>query len=334
MVSRMGESLIHKRRRKILVILFCILAVILSGLRPIENLKDDGNDTIRYQYSYNEIAGNSWSSLIDQLTFSTTEYEGREGGYALLVKATQLICNDFRFFMFLTAAIFIIPLGRLIHNYVRTTEGLLLSFLIYFALFTSIVNGLMRQAVVLGFFVYSLKYVKTRNWIAYYTILALLLTVHSSIVIAIPFYFMYRLCTSRKWLLIALVAAPFLMAASGLLISRLFVGTLYEHYGEGEGFGLVNLLLLIGLFSILVYFCYDRIKRINNYEYLICGVVGTLLCLPFIRIGGTVLRISYYYFLFFIPLIPVVLDCWCNNKEKRRIAYCISICLFLFLILR
>ena len=323
----------HDRRRKILVILFCLFAILQSGLRNIENSSREGDDTPNYHYTYSEVNNKSWSDLCDQFTYYSSEYEGREGGYAFFIKATQLIYNDFRFFMFLSSTIFIVPLGMMIYRYVDSYEGLVLSFLIFFALFSSIINSLMRQAIVLGVYMYTLRYVQSQDWKRYFAILALLFTWHNSIVIAIPFYFLPKFC-SRRWILIALLAGLVMSVFSAIILSRMFAGTVYEVYGEGDSYGLVLLLLLISFISYLGYVLYDKIAMIKDYKFLICGILGTLMCLPFIRIGGSLVRVSYYYFLFFIPLIPIIIDCAFKNKFQHRMAYLFAICFFLYYIIR
>lgn len=330
----MNTSLLHNQRRRILVILFCFFAILQSGLRSIENSSLEGDDTPNYQYTYNEVDGTSWSTLCNQFTYYSSEYEGREGGYAFLIKATQLVYNDFRFFMFLTAAIFIIPLGMIIYRYVESYEGLILSFVIYFALFDNIVNCLMRQAVVLGMFLFSLRYVLLQEWKKYFTVLALLFTIHNSIVLAIPFYFLPKFCSSRKWILIAFVVGLFMSVFSAVILSRLVIGTVYEVYGESDSYGLISLLILICFVSYYAYMLYDKVAMIKDYKLLICGVIGTLICMPFIRIGGAFVRTSYYYFLFFVPLIPVIIDCALKNRFQRRIVYSLAISFFLFYIIR
>lgn len=329
----MDDISLFNQKRKVIVTIFCLFAIFQSGLREIDDPYRDGDDTPNYQNMYKEIDEITWSTLCEKFSFYSSEYEEREGGYSFFVKATQLVYNDFRFFMFLSAAILIIPIGMIIYKYVESYEGLFLSFLIYFALFGSLVNGLMRQAVVLGVILFSLRYVKTQNWKKYFATLALLFTIHTSAIIAIPFYFMPRYFSSRRWVLIALVAAPFLTMSVGFLISRLLAGTVYDAYIDSDNLGLVNLLLLISFISLLVYLHYDKIEQVEDYEYLICGVIGTLACMPFIRMGGALLRVSYYYFLFFIPLIPVVIDRICSDRFVYRMSYLFSICFFLFLLL-
>lgn len=332
-LNKSRNAFLLARRRQILVLIFCLISVTLSGLRNPDS-EIIGVDTPTYRYTYNELERTSWYDLINNFSYYSVEYEGREKGYDFFVKFTQIFIDNFRFFMFLTAAFFIIPVGMIIYRYVKSYEGLILSFTIYFALFTSIPNGLMRQAITLGVFLLATKYVETREWIKFYVIIALLFTIHNSIVIAIPFFFMYKHCTSKKYLLIALIAAPVLVAVSSTLMYRILAGTVYELYGESDGFGLVNILLLIGAISLLTYFYFDKVKKIEGSNFLICGVIGTLFCLPFIRLGGTVLRISYYYFVFFIPLLPVLIDCACKDRVIRWLAYLFSISFFLFFIFR
>ena len=147
-----------KRNHFLLVSLFCFIAIFQSGLRDINNLPD-GNDTLSYRYSYEIVSKTSWSSLIRNFSLYTSEYKERDFGYPIFTKATQLIYDDFTFYMFLVAIIFLIPFSAFIYKYVKTYLGISLAFLIYFSIYTNIVNSFMRQAISLGLFLYGLKYI-------------------------------------------------------------------------------------------------------------------------------------------------------------------------------
>ena len=319
----------NKVLRFFLVAIMCIIAVLLSGLREI-NYDDRYNDTPVYEYKYKLISQTSWEQLFKDFSFYSTDYGERDVGYPFFVKISQLIVDDFVFFMFISAIFFLVPLSMLIYQYVKSFLGTILSFSIYFALYTNIVNSFMRQAITLGFFLYAVKYVVNRNWKKYFTIIIIGATIHSSSFLALPFYFLPKLASSKKWIMIFLVIFPFLMFFSSSLMKFFASGSVYEIYGDSAMRNPVYFIIFLILSSVMSYFAYDKIKKTDNYEVLMCGVLGQIIFLPLIWIGGTLIRISYYYSIFLILLFPIILDNINIRHNLRIISYIFMISFFLF----
>ena len=319
-------------RRNLINVLFCLFAIFQSGLRDINSLPD-GNDTPNYLSRFNELLKTPWSAIFKYFSVYNADYDERDQGYFIFTKLYQVFSDNFTGFMFVTAIVFIVPLGVMINKYVKSSIGTILSFIIYFALFSNIVDCLMRQAISLAVILIAIKYILSRNWLKYFGLVFIAFTIHSSAAIAVPFYFLPKFCLSRKWLLLSIIASPFLILSSKFFLSH-FVGSVYEKYINDEGFGVITLFLLLLMVSIASYLYFNKIKLVKDYELLISGAIGSMLMSPFIYMGGTLARISYYYILIIVPLIPVIFDNAINNKSRRAILYICSIGFFLFFICR
>lgn len=316
-----------------LTIILCLIAIFQSGLRDISKLPG-GNDTPSYYTVYRSVSASSWNELFNGLSLNTSEYDERDFGYPIFVKLTQLIYDDFTFFMFLTAIIFIVPFSMLVFRFVKSYLGIILAFLFYFAIFTNIVNSFMRQAVTLGIVLFSVRYILKHQWKMYYGMMLLALSIHISSIVALPFYFLPKLSKTRKSLSFAFVLSPVLIFLQSTLFNYFVTGTIYDNYLDENAVNPINYLLLIFAISALSYFFYDRMKILNDYELLVSGVIGTLLLLPVVMMGNTMLRISYYYVIFLIPLLPVILDSIKMGKQERFISYALLSLFFLFIIFR
>ena len=220
-------------RRIFLVSFFCLVAIIQSGLRDINNLPI-GNDTPNYYIIYQYVEYESWSSISGGFSFTSDDYDDRDTGYLVFIKVTQLISKDFTFFMFLTAIWFMVPFGMFIHRFVKSYAGIILVFLLFFALFGNIINSFIRQAISLGIVLFALRSVETRDWKKYLGLFLMALTIHSSSIVALPFYFLPAISKSKKWMVIALSTSPILMYFSRLLFTALVVGTVYVNYADSS----------------------------------------------------------------------------------------------------
>lgn len=319
--------------RGFLIGILCMLAILQSGLRDISQLPD-ANDTPNYQYRYEEVSKSSWGELFDVFSVYSSEYGERDRGYPIFMKVTQVFINDFTFFMFLTSAIFIVSLSYLINKYVKSFLGVILSFLIYFALFTNIVDSFMRQAITLSIVLFALRYILTRDWKRYFLLVLIALTIHSSAIVAVPFYFLPRLCGNRKWLLLALIISPVMVYCIRSFMAIFLVGTVYGQYTEEDAENPMNYIMLVYVVSLFVFICFDKLKEIKDSDLLMSASLGSLLLLPITAVGNTVLRISYYYVLFVIVLVPIIIDNIKMHKLIRLLVYTSSTCFFLYFIAR
>ena len=323
----------YQSYKKCLVILLCVVAILQSGFRDINNLPDD-NDTPNYLNRYEEVSRSSWGELIGSFSVYNSEYDERDKGYPIFMKLTQILVNDFTFFMFLTTSIFIISLGCMINKYVKSHLGVLLSFLIYYALFSNIVNSFMRQAITLSIVLFALRFVLSRDWKRYFGLVLLAFTLHSSAIVAVLFYFLPWFCQKRKWLLLALIISPIMVFCVSSLMSILLAGSVYGQYADADAANPINYIMLVYIVSLFVYIYYDKIKEIKDSYLLISGTLGSMILLPMAFLGNTILRVSYYYVLFIVVLVPVIIDHVKTHKSIRLLVYYLSIFFFLFILFK
>ena len=322
-----------ERGRIVLICVFCLIAILQSGLRDMNNLPS-GNDTPNYYYIYQGVERTSWNELLSGISFYNVEYEIRDPGYAVFIKATQLISKSFTFFMFLTAIFFMVPFGLFVNRFVKSYLGIILTFLLFFALFSNIINSFMRQAISLGLVLFAIKYVINRDWKKYIGLFLIAFFIHSSSIIAAPLYLLPKISKTRKRLVIALVLSPILIFFSDRLFSSLVVGTVYEIYADSNVENPVNYIILVFVISLGAIAFFNNLKHGEHYELLMSGVIGSLLILPIVVLGNTMLRISYYYVLFIIPLVAVIIDSLKIRQDFKNAIYLLLILVFLFYIIR
>ena len=322
-----------KRKRLFLIVVLSIAAVLQSGLRDLENLPE-GNDTPNFFMQYKNLLNASWSSVMSDFSIVSEEYSGRDSGYEVFMKLTQYVSDDFTFFMFLTTIIFFLSFGWLIYKYVKSYLGIILVFAIYFAIFTNIVNSFMRQAVALSITLFAIRYIINRNWKYYYGLMIIALSIHSSAIAAFPFYYLPLISNSKKWITLSFIASPILILFLQPLMSYFLAGSVYDRYIFDEMVNPVNYMLLIVSIALLGLFYFEDIQKINDYKILTSAVIGTMLFLPVVFMGNTLLRISYYYVSVLLLLLPNVIDSIKMSKSTRTIAYLLLICFFILMMFR
>lgn len=323
----------ERNKRILLISIFCIAAIFQSGLRDIAKLPAE-NDTPNYFDMYKRMSNTSWRMLIDNFSIYSTDYGERDLGYPIFVKLTQFLCDDFTFFMFLTATIFMVPFSMLIYKYVKSSWGIVLAFLIFFSLYNNIINSFMRQAIALGLVLFGVKYIINSNWKKYFSLLLGAFVIHSSAVAAIPLYFLPQFTNSRRWLMVLLVISPLLMSMTPVLIKVLTIGTVYERYGMDDKLNPVNFIMFLFATALMTFVFFKKIKFVLDSNILLAGMLGTILLVPIIWMGGTMIRLSFYYSIFIVPLLPLVLDRMNIGKSKRSLAYFVGILFFLYMILK
>lgn len=319
--------------RLLLISLFCVIAVFQSGLRDLKNLPA-GNDTPVYQYKYNQLIDTSWESLFKEFSLYNSDYSGRDSGYYVFMKLSQNMSDDFVFFMFLTATLFIVPFAMLVSKYVKSYLGITLVFMIYFAIFTNIVNSFMRQAVSLGITLFAIRFIISHNWKYYYGLMLLAFSIHSSAIAAFPFYFIPWLSRSGKWLGLSLVAAPVLILFLQPLMNYFLSGSVYDNYLADEIVNPVNYMALIVAISLLALVFYKKLRQLKDGEILICSAIGTMLFLPVVFMGNTMLRLSYYYVLVLILILPNVLEFLKVPKVMKTSSFLLLISFFVYMLFK
>ena len=217
---------------------FCSLAaffwIAISGFRH----EYVGSDTVSYHQSYTLTFYTSWSSLFQQFVdIYINHLPGKDAGYALFEKFTQVFIYNYQSYLVLIAIIFTVPMARFIYRY---SADVYVSFLIYSILFFAFfaLTG-HRQTIATAsvvFFGYQLILKRKLFWLIAVSLIAA--TIHKSALIFLPFYFLYNFPIKRLHIsAILFIIFPLLLLFSGPYSQffKTFFG--YETYGVYESAG-------------------------------------------------------------------------------------------------
>ena len=288
--------------RKLTFLFACILLVVLiifGGLRY-----DTGYDYFNYEYLYNSyILYNSAPSL--------------ELGFKGLMRLTDFINPNFRFFLFIITVIIVGFKGKFILKYSYIP---IFSILIYYSrIYLNSDFGQVRQGFAMIFVLYSLVPVMERNLKKFLLLIFLGILFHVSSIFFFPVYFFVSKSYSVKKLLIILGSSfIFLVVNFKDILSRFvndfpsFISSKILNYSISEAdleigitFSLVfRILILFLVFGLL----YNKI-RTNKYELTVfniyyLGVVFYIIFNSFPQLSG---RGSLYFLQFEILLFPIIL---------------------------
>ena len=176
--------------RKKLIQFVCILLIIQSGLRHLSI----GADTYGYALMYNQVDNDSWENIwnafVKYYMAGATDKGTKDLGYTLLQKFFCSIGFNFRFFFIFVAVFFFVAYGRLLYKYTRTMEEIIISILLYEALFYSFysITGI-RQVIATAGVLYIVPYAIDIQSIKFFVGLLIFATIHTSCLLFIPFYF-------------------------------------------------------------------------------------------------------------------------------------------------
>ena len=295
----------------------CIMTIGMAGFRDMASLPD-WNDTPVYQNMFERIKITSWSELFQDFHIISTEYSERDTGFPLLVKTFQIFSNDFTLFLLFVAAVFIIPMGKLIYSYAKSSLGIVESFLLYFIFFDFLTTSALRQCIAMGLTMWSINYVTNNNWKKFIILILIAFTIHSSVFIAVPMYFLRYFKFDRKKIFLVLALVPVLVSYSTILLQSMFSGGVYDGYANMDEIGKpINYMAFIILILVAYFVFYKQIVVNKNSEILLGGMLCAAMLLPLAWIGGPPLRITYYYSIFMLPVLPLIIDSMNVSKPIR-----------------
>ena len=317
-------------KSKVFVFFATLNWIVLSGLRHISI----GSDTRAYYHSFNRTLWKSWGELINNFTeiiiFGSEEL-GKDPGYYLFVKITQLLTHNYQVFLVIIAFIFTVPLGIWIY---RNSKNSLISFLIYSVLFYSFfsITGI-RQTIATSIVVLiGYKYIRERRLLAFILLSFIGFTIHKSALVFFPFYFLANKKVTKKYLIGMLAVFPLLMyfrIPLALLLQNL---SGYE-YGIYEGAGTVNFTILLLLVAIVGLWKSKTILTNNpQATHFFNALIISVLATPLTWVNPSAMRVVQYYSIFLMLLVPEIINSF--KKDERPMVYFVVIGLLVLLLLR
>lgn len=292
---------------------------------------DFGNDYMEYLRGYIHI--NEVYSL-NALRFNSFDVEGEhvEIGWVILC----LLCKPIGFFgmTMVTSAVLCFSMYNAIkHNIDKRYYWLAVFIFVFTPNIMMVFSSMMRQAMAVSIFLFSIKYINNRDYKRYFLLTLLAISMHSTAYIMIPLYFIpyQKIKYTKKvviWLLsiLLIVATVLPLLTNNIIDFILFVLPRYNDYysemiswnndiGTGLGF-LLNFFLMV--FTLLNASYSNKGRRVYffiSYLYFISLVLTIMvnplyrmtlfliMCMPiFYTLGFQYAKSVYYKILFFIPI--------------------------------
>lgn len=307
--SRVGNSATNRKHFIIFVICVLLLEVVLRSLSV-------GSDTYKYYELFRANSNLSWDEIWQQVVIRYTIGGTEDIGYYIIVRIIGSITQSWFIYTLLTSLMFFIPFGIFLYRYTKNFQQITLAFLIYITLFHMMALSGGRQLWAMGFGILSFISIDQNRYLRAVVFILVGSFIHQSLLLCLLPILMSRLNpTALKWMHIAafLLIPIVMLNVNSLLV---FMGEVaqnekYTRYGQGEviGGGLTFIALLEAC-SMLCFIAFKKqlLKEDRTLKILYGMVPLFTLFGPTIFSNGSMIRISMYFHLYLVVLIPYALE--------------------------
>ena len=264
--------------------------------------------------------GNDYAKYVEFMHLvNCNAYVPTEFGFNAIVKLIYTLSGFenfllvFAFFAFFTVLLFLAAIYRQADSF-GFSFFLFMAFGYYFQSFNTV-----RYYLALAIALYAIPYVLRKQWGKFVLLVLLGATLHKSLLVVLPLYFLASVAW-KKWqlLLAAAFCSTFFFLQDFYLKVVVFLYPTYEdtEYLEG-GTSFVNI-ARCGAILLLSLFCYRKVIRENlrNRFYFYCnlGALVMYVCCSFLPI---ISRIGYYLTITHIFFLPALVEGIENEKFRR-----------------
>lgn len=329
-----GDIIINKKAR--VCIIFSICWILLSGLRGMSI----GPDTRAYGQDFIDIVETPWSVLLDNIVQKTSSFSSflesnpmnKDPGFKIITKCISVIAPTYQLYLIGVALMFMPLLGRFLY---KNTKNPFLGFLLFDCLFYSFyaITGI-RQTLATALIVFiGYDYIKERKLIKFLLISGIAFFIHKSALCFVPFYFISEIKITRRIIISFTLFIVFSFVFRYQLMNFLSIFMGYEQYNrQYDTSGPITFTLLIfAVFIFCIIFKKSMLKKTKDFKYKFLALSMSLFFLPLAFIDPSAMRVSYYYALFLMILIPDIIELFSLN-QKKFITLIITILMILLLI--
>ena len=307
----------NKKIKSFLLFLSILQLVLIQGLRNV-NLGSD----MPYYWKYYEL---QMFNNINDLSFSRYEIL-----FKVLTKIVTKITLNKQIYLLVLSLLSTLPIGLVVYKKSKNPIMSLLLFLA-FGFYNFNFSGL-RQAIAFGIIFYSYTYITEKKPIKFIITVLIASLFHSSAIVFLPAYFLvYFKITKLKIIIIALI--DILIYIFKVQIFVFFNNLFYENYNMV----ITNSVNWMIMCLTIVFFCLLFYKKIASKDssllYNLVVIGSSIMLLS--PIANNILRISNYYFMFIILLIPEVVYSFKKVKYKfsaELIVVLLSFALYFYLL--
>lgn len=309
------------KNRRSYIIFMMILLTMESCLRGLSV----GSDTANYYYMFNSAGAEYWDYIWQAMKERYIEMTGtKDMGFVVYNKLIYMIWPNFSFLLFISALTFFVPFGKLLIRYTKDFSQLIFIFVLYVSLFNMIAMSGVRKEIALGFTVWAFMFYVDKDYkkCAICVFLGTMIHMTTLLFLLVPAIGLLRKNLLRLLHISAFALIPIVIAFSGpiiLLMAEASGNDRYSAYGEGgaQGGAMMFTLLMemISLFCLYVFRNVDFSKQIFLSKLYIMLPCFTFFA-PLITNNGSMIRISQYFHLYIVLLLPYAIDMYFVNNRK------------------
>ena len=270
--------------------------------------------------------GNDYAKYVEFMHLIRCDaYVPTEFGFNFIVKLLYGISGFenyllvFAFFAFFTVLLFLVSIYRQADSF-GFSFFLFMALGYYFQSFSTV-----RYYLALAIALLAIPYVLRKEWLKFIFLILLGATLHKSLLVVIPLYFLASV-SWKKWqlALAAVFCSGFFFLQDFYLRLVIFLYPTYEEteYLEG-GTSYVNIArcFAVLLLALLLYRKVVKESRRNRfYFYCNLGALAMYVCCSFLPV---ISRIGYYLTITHIFFIPALINGVENKKVKRLLTVCV-----------
>jgi transmembrane protein EpsG len=321
----------EKNRKKYIKIISVIL-ILQSGLRNVAV----GSDTYGYYLSFEAIKKTSWDAVLQNFYTVYQLGEGKDPGYPLFEKVIQLFTNEYQVLLLVIAVLFFAALGNFIYKNTTRLSDAIMAFLIYSVLFYSFfsITG-HRQTIATAAALLGFEFIKKRKLVAFAILLICAATIHKSVLLFAPFYFIAPIKKSKQLNWVILLLLPVFMVNRNAISSYFKVLGGFEEYGINEQAGTFTFTAMFLLITIVALKRSDRILKSNpNMVYAFNAFALALLFIPLTWVNPSAMRVVQYFSIFMLLLVPEIIHSFAaiSVKFKKEITIAVIVVLIALMI--
>lgn len=326
----------NQRSRGFFVILCSLLLIIVASLRSPDWFADRyGLDTLSYKYDFENLSNTEWSMVWQTIVRYYQGYgDDYDVGFIVMKKIISFFTDSFYVYSIIANLLFFVPLGIVLYRYSTSVINIVFAYIFYIALIQIFLLAGTRQVFAIGFDIMAfLAVVDRKKWKAMIFFL-LGISVHlSSSIFIIPLLMIWYDVQPRSLKLIhaiCLIVFPIILLSPDTII--VFLGAAsgserYANYSTGEtGAGASTFTNLIAALSLL---CLLAIRRVDLRDKPYIRIFYVMVPLftffaPLIRGNGVMIRISLYFHLYLMLLVPYAIECISKDTAKSFLK-CVAI---------
>lgn len=323
----------NRYRRGVYIVVCCIILLLVAALRSPEWFAERyGLDTLAYKINFESTIDNGWEEV---WIIISQYYQGLSDdfdvGYTVLKIIIGWFTDSFYIYSIIADLLFFVPFGIILYRYSTSMRQLIFAFVFYVALVQVFLLAGARQIFAIGFDMMAMLSVIDRKkwWAVLFFFLGVSVHLSSSLFL-IPLLLMWfkvRPLTQKIIHLICFILLPLIVFYPSQAIQ--YLGNLsgserYANYATGEiAGGASTVILLLEVLSLL---CLIAIRRVDLQkkpfiQYFYVMVPMFTLLAPLIRAKGAMIRLSLYFHLFLVLLVPLAIDSLFKGRSKEIVNY-------------